>query len=121
MLSLAQVQIQDGGKNVKIIVSGFIEPELDESVLLLLDLNKLSGNPRGIRLDSIVWVIEEKALLYLCWGERVLMPMESRNSVRFDTPLNSPPDIREIRVYCRRPAASPSAAAFFLLLDLDKQ
>lgn len=119
MLSSAQVQLQDSNKNVKVTATGFINPERDESGLVILDLDKLSGNPKGIRLDSIIWVVEEKATLYLCWGDRVIMPVESRNSIRFDTPLNSPEGERQIRVFCRK--AMPFACAFFLLLDMDKQ
>ena len=119
MLSSAQVQLQDSGKNVKVIISGFLDPEKDESELVILDLDKLEGNPKGIRLDSIIWVVEEKATLYLCWGDRVIMPVESWNSIRFDTPLNSPKAERQIRVFCRK--TMPYACAFFLLLDMDKQ
>lgn len=119
MLSSAQVQLQDSNKNVKVVVSGFIDPERDPSELVILDLDKLEGNPKGIRLDSIIWVVEEKATLYLCWGDQVIMPVESRNSIRFDTPLNSPKEVRQIRVSCRK--AMPFSCAFFLLLDMDKQ
>jgi hypothetical protein len=121
MLSLAQIQLQDSHKNVKVTVSGFLDPGTDDSYLTVLNMDELSGNPKGVRLDNLLWVIEEKATLYLCWGERVIMPMESRNAIRFDAPLNSPSDVREIKVFCRKSVAGSLAGAFFLVLDLDKQ
>lgn len=124
--------IKDGEKNVSILVKGFTDT--DFSPLDILDLEKVkspSAGWKGIRLDSITWVLQEKMTMFLRWendGEEssLLLPLESRNSMRFDEGIPSP---RIEKGWTKRVwlsainVKSPAAGfkAFFILLDFDKQ
>lgn len=60
----------------------------DSEPVVILDLDKLKDSPKSIRIDAFWWLIEEKMGLRLWWCKgNLLIPMESRNSIRFDTPL----------------------------------
>ena len=99
----------------------------------ILELDKLEP-PRegwkGLRLDSAVWAIQEKMGLYLWWedpkGEEALvLPMESRNSVRFDEGIPSPRVENgwagKMYLSSFRCEDGPLPKGFFVLLDFDKQ
>ena len=119
---LVDVDVHDSTKNVKVIVRGFISPDDDQSGKCeVLHLDQLKDKPRGLRLDSIVWLIEEKAGLRLYWGDDFLLPMESRNSMRFDTPLSSPQKNWKRTIMLEAVKTESVSKAFFLLLDMDKQ
>jgi len=120
MLSASTVKIHDSNKNLKATITGIIDPE-DETSLVVLDLRKLAGAPVGIRLDSIVWLIEEKAGLRLYWGDTLIIPMESRNFLRLDHPLDSPRSQWSGEVILRCPKTEASPKAFFVHLEFDKQ
>jgi hypothetical protein len=119
MLSQSVVQIHDSSKSLRALVTGFIQPK-DNSTLEILDLHNLSGGPKGLRLDSVIWLIEEKAGLRLYWGDTLMLPMESRNSLRLDTPLNSPSNW-DGKLVLAAGKTEEYLKAFFLHLDFDKQ
>lgn len=81
----------DSSKNCRVNVSGWVASDiLDDKPVVVLDINKLRDSPKSMRIDSIWWLIEEKMGLRLWWKVGYfLLPMESRNSIRFDAPLLS--------------------------------
>lgn len=83
--------IGDSSKNCRVHVAGFIIKDItDEDPAVILDLDKLKDCPQNLRLDSLWWLIEEKMGLRLWWKPGcLLLPLESRNNLRFDTPLSS--------------------------------
>jgi hypothetical protein len=125
--------IKDGPKNVSVTVKGFCGGNF--SPALILDITKLAAPTvgwKGLRLDSAVWAIQEKMGLYLWWGDKgdseslLVLPMESRNAMRFDEGIPSPriSDGWEGKVYLSNfkfATVGEKFAAFFVLLDFDKQ
>jgi len=81
--------LSDSSKNVKIQVRGFFTEDLVEPAVVL-DLDKLTSAPRGLRIDSFWWLLEEKMGIRLWWSPgQLLLPMESRNAFRPDLPFSS--------------------------------
>jgi len=123
--------IKEGPKNLSVLVRGITKK--DFTPVPILELDKLEP-PRegwkGLRLDSAVWAIQEKMGLYLWWedpkGEEALvLPMESRNSVRFDEGIPSPRVENgwagKMYLSSFRCEDGPLPKGFFVLLDFDKQ
>lgn len=115
--------LYDGHKNVMVQVTGEILPLDNQDArrdFVAVDAAKLHGAPRGLRLDSVIWLIEEKAGLTLWWGEEFILPMESRNHVRLDRPLDSPPGWNgELVLKSAKLEIGPRM--FMVILDLSKQ
>lgn len=124
------VQItKDGSKNFSILVKGIATKDFERTPIL--DLSKLMP-PRegwkGIRLDSAVWAIQEKAGLTLWWGAEdgesdLALPMESRNAMRFDEGLMSPRVIEGWKkiLYLSSFHVVDEPKKFMVILDFDKQ
>jgi len=88
-MAFSTIILSDSSKNLKALVRGFFTSDLNEPTCVL-DLDKLKETPAHIRVDSLWWLIEEKMGLRLWWDNgQLLIPMESRNSMRFDYPLSS--------------------------------
>ena len=96
--------------NVWGTVSAFGDPDIE------VDLGV-----KGLKLSSLVWLIEEKMGLYVCQksGE-VWIPMESRNSIRFDHGLPVEEDKLLLRPFTNTGGESPMERSFFLVMDFDK-
>lgn len=90
-MAFSTLVLADSDKNVKIHVRGFFTETLqDKDAAVVLDLDKLIGQPKGLRIDSFWWLLEEKMGLRLWWSPgKLLIPMESRNGFRPDTPFSS--------------------------------
>lgn len=75
----------------------------------------------GLKLSSLVWLIEEKMGLYLCQkrGE-VWIPMESRNMIRFDHGLLIEGDKLYLDPFANQDLGSNPARHLFLVMDFDK-
>lgn len=123
--------IRDGQKNCSILVKGFVKEDFDPTPIL--DVSKLE-RPRegwkGLRLDSAVWAIQEKMGLHLWWSkpegvDDLILPMESRNSIRLDEGLPSPRMNEGWRgiMYLSsfRAGDPPGLKSFMFILDFDKQ
>lgn len=84
-------KVADGPRNVSLSVRGAVK--LDEERMPLFALEELSPVPqKGLKLENVSWLIEEKMTLRLWWGEDAfILPMESRNFVRFEHGIESPP------------------------------
>jgi hypothetical protein len=82
---------------------------------------ELKLGAKNLKLSSLVWLIEEKMGLYICQkpGE-VWIPMESRNSVRFDHGLPIEEEILFLHPFANTKLEGSKERAFFLVMDFDK-
>lgn len=119
---------KDGEKNLTVLIKGIITEDFGRTPIV--DLAKLKQpyeGLKGIRLDSVVWVIQEKLGLTLWWDESgedsMAMPMESRNSMRFDEGVESP-RIREGwpgKLWLSSFNCNGGPKKFLVILQFDKQ
>lgn len=126
--------IKEGEKNFSVLIKGMTTE--DFPCVPIIDLKSFrppTSGWKGIRLDSAAWAIQEKLGLYLWWeSERketnLILPLESRNFMRFDEGIPSP-RILESGGWGRRIFLSSfntnipplGTKSFFILLDFDKQ
>jgi hypothetical protein len=124
--------IKEGEKNFSVSVTGFTRDDFKR--VPIIDIEKFKAPTsgwKGVRLDSITWAIQEKMGMYLRWEDddketSLILPLESRNSMRFDEGIPSP-RINEgwtKRIWLsgfNTNIAPAGAKSFFLLLDFDKQ
>ena len=76
------------GKNITVQVTGVLDEEL--GLTAILDVRKLAHPAEGVRLDGVIWLIQEKMGINLWWGEgELLLPLESRGATRFDYGLHN--------------------------------
>lgn len=129
--------LKDGPKNLTILVKGIVKADFGPELILDLKKTQQPSEPlKGIRLDSAVWLIQEKMTLELWWGahqadkvwtlreEDLALVMESRNFVRLDDGLPSPrvkEDKWDGKLYLTGRRNMDAAKSFMFILDLDKQ
>lgn len=126
-----QISIPADGKNAVVQVTGFLK---SEEPFKILDLSQLKGQPKAIRLDSITFLIEEKAGIKLWWedstpGEmQLIFPLESRGFFDFGKshPIHSPRDCLSIyasgfNLEWKNGDYKNAVKSFFLMLDMEKQ
>lgn len=88
--------------------------------------HKIEG--KMLKLSSALWLIQEKLGVNLYWGggkpslDRLIFPMESRNSVRFEQGVMSPKEWNQVLTvetfgFSRDPVPTKR---FVILLDFDK-
>jgi len=81
----------DGSKNVTVLVKGILDEEQRLTPILLTE--KLSGQPKKMKLTDALWLVQEKMGIALWWKkDDLILPMESRNSIRLDRGWDSPAD-----------------------------
>lgn len=79
----------DGSKNFTVLVTGLLLKDLPMTEIVWLD--KLNPKPAACKIESLLWIVQEKMGLVLWWQEgNLIAPMESRNSVRPDRGWDSP-------------------------------
>lgn len=104
-------EVASGQRNCTIRVSGTVEA---------LGMIELKTKHDKLKLTSLAWLIEEKMSFHLSWDQdSVLMPLESRSTIRFDQAISCP-DNWQGSLWLRPFNISKSSMAFFLILDLDK-
>jgi hypothetical protein len=107
-------QVAGGGKNVTFHVTGILTGEMTFEEIAI-DRDK-----KDVKLASLVWLIQEKLGLVLWWDKKTeVLPMESRNSVRFDTSLR-PPEGWDGSIYLTSFGFAAPKKLFFLVLDFDR-
>jgi hypothetical protein len=75
----------------------------------------------GLKLSSLVWLIEEKMGLYLMRNrEEVWIPMESRNSIRFEHGLPVEGESLWLCPFANSDLGGSPSRSFFLVMDFDK-
>jgi len=109
----------DGSKNVTVLVKGILDEELHLTPILLAE--KLSGQPKKIKLTEALWLVQEKMGIALWWKkDDLIAPMESRNSIRLDRGWDSPKDWGGI-ILLSSFNWSPNRKFFTLEVGFDKQ
>lgn len=124
--------IKEGEKNISVMVKGFTGASFPAtSILDLTKIKSPTSGWKGLRLDSLTWALEEKMSMYLQWEEKweessLILPLESRNSMRFDEGIPSPrvADGWGKQVWLNafnvdKPVTGRKG--YFILLDFDKQ
>ena len=127
-MAIATRILNDTPKNCRVHISGFFTQNvLDDKPVVVLDTAKLKDSPKNIRLDSLWWLIEEKMGLRLWWKPGyLLLPLESRNSLRLDSPLHSkdfaPPEWDgKILMSCHDVESNTTKIKYFNLgMDMEK-
>lgn len=103
-------QVAGGNRNVTYQIRGILSRDIAEPIEVA----------KGIKLSSAVWVVQEKMGLYLWWGPGdLIMPMESRNSVRFDTAI-APPDDWDGVLHLTSYNMGEGKKGFLIVLDFDR-
>lgn len=125
--------IKDGAKNFSVMVKGWAQKDFNP--IPIIDIEKLAkptAGWKGVRLDSLTWAIQEKMGFHLWWEDGfkesdLILPLESRNSMRFDEGIPSPRvgDGWKRKIWLssfKCLTNDPELAKhFFILLDFDKQ
>lgn len=112
----------DGLRNASVLVTGAF---CKDETLTVLDVTKdFAHLPKGVKIENLVWLIQEKATFHLLWGDEFILPMESRNYVRFERGLECPREGWDgtIRVRCLNCHKGNDYLPkhFTIILDLDK-
>lgn len=112
--------LADGSKNYMVSVTGALDRDLADSHTIL-DVSTLG---RRLKLESAVWLIQEKMGLVLWWGKGTqLFPMESRNALKLERGLDSPNDwdgTMQITSF-GFDSNTLTPKRFWFILDFDKQ
>lgn len=104
--------VSDGGKNTVLLVSGVIEQE-EDSVFDIIDLGRMAGSPKSIRLDSVSHLVESGLKCILKYRDHpYVFPFEGRG--KFDLGVAGGVQGHEIDLILR------GTGSFFLVLDLSK-
>ncbi len=75
---------------------------------------------KHLKLASLAWVVQEKLGIYMGWTkETIFIPMESRNSIRFDTSIVCPAEW-DGQIWLSSFNFTKPKKVFFLVLDFDK-
>lgn len=108
-------------------VTGAFEYPVED--VIILDTGVHLGAAPRVKIESMVWLVQEKLTLLLYWGmsdnsREFCLPMESRNFARFDNGLTPPKEwggrllIDVLNV--QRDTMDLTTKHFLLILDLDK-
>ena len=80
-----RTDIRASGKNISLQIMGIVTEDFGPQVIF--DIGKADPPMSGIRLDGILFAIQEKLGLLLWWDEEMtelILPLESRGAFRFD-------------------------------------
>lgn len=110
------IQTAGSQRNVTLRIRGRAYTELDEHARFAIRLPDA-----GLKLSSLVWLIQEKMGLHLWVNEtEIMLPMESRNSIRFDTPVPALESVLYLTPFNLDLAPVTQFKAYFLVLDFDR-
>jgi hypothetical protein len=114
-------KVQSGHRNVTLHVRDMLTRPIM--------LEPIETGVKELKLTSLVWVIQEKMGLYLYWNKSndLILPMESRNSLRFDTGIAAPSEWNGVLylstfgdIDTGYDGRNIKQRAFFLALDFDR-
>jgi hypothetical protein len=81
----------DSPKNLTVQVTGILHEDLP--LTPLFNVKELAPPARSIRIDSVLFLLQEKMGLLLWWSEgNLALPLESRGAFSFNSPLRPPED-----------------------------
>ncbi len=110
--------VHDGHKNVVINVTGQAISAIAKPTAIL-ELSKLQGPPKGMRIDSITFSLEDKLTCLLWWGEdKLILPLSGRGRLDFeaDDGLQGQDDI-----YLTAKMEVVSPKHFLIVINITKQ
>ena len=82
--SIRVTKVADGGKNTVLLVTGTIMSE-DDSTFDIIDLKRLAGTPKSMRLDSLVFMVETGLRVLMKYrDEETVLPIEGRSKIDLD-------------------------------------
>ena len=111
--SITVSTVSDGGKNTVLLVSGVVDTQGEPVSFDIIDLTRMHGAPKGIRLDSLSYLVEVGLKARLSYREfPYVLPFEGRG--KFD--LNVAGGIQGSEI----DLSLVGKGAFFLVLDLSK-
>ena len=112
----------DGPKNAAVVLAGVLKKDFSVSdVFSFMDLNPV---PKAIRIEAVVFAIQEKMGFNLYWktpgGYEIIMPLESRGYFNFETMqgYHSPRDATGLAMSSFGCVGEKS---FCIFLDITKQ
>ncbi len=114
--------VGEGHKNCTLQVSGILFKEITN--FQILKFADLSHDATGVKLESVLFAIQEKAGLFLNWTKgketSLILPLESRGVFNFEGMqcINSPEATDGISISA---FGVPTPKAFLLMLDMGKQ
>jgi hypothetical protein len=112
MIRVNQIAGSANSRNFTFQVTGVLTEEMP---LTPIDLGMAN-----LRLASLVWIVQEKLGLYLWWDDNTdILPMESRNTVRFDASIPAP-EKWDGRIWLSSFGFVKPKKTFFLVMDFDK-
>ena len=116
-------QVIGGRRNVALHITGMLtEGDLELTPIDLDSENRLEqGAKQRAKLSSLAWVVQEKLTLYLCWNktvESLVMPLESRNSLRPEVNI-APPERWTGTMWITSTGYTEPVKCFFIALDFD--
>ena len=91
--------VTEGHTGVVVRVRGSLNEKAPLKVYNLIDFNKLNPVPKALKLDSVVFAIQEKMGVILWWrkerGSELMLPLESRGRLDWEAvqSLQSGPDV----------------------------
>lgn len=104
----------DALRNASVQISGGL-PSQEEGKFKLVKFEHL-----GLKLTSVLFLIQEKAGLYLWWDEdNLILPVESRGAFKFDIGLKAPEDW-DGQIWGQAFKTEEFDKAFLLIMDFDK-
>lgn len=123
MKAVEVARVTDGHNAAVITVGGVLEK--DGATLDLIDWKELNPVPQKVRIESVVFAVQEKAGLLLWWkvdgGKKsFILPLESRGKLDFEglQGIHAPPDSTGI---CMTSFGVTSPKYIRLSIDLTKQ
>jgi hypothetical protein len=112
-MTLKVKQVASGQRNVTYQVGAF----LPDGNLPLTPVDIHLGE--RVKLTALLWIVQEKLAVDLWWAEGdLLLTMESRNSVRFDSAV-APPKGWDGRMFLSSIPDTGARRSFFLVMDFD--
>jgi len=120
--------LQDGNKNTTIQICGLVDSDDSPGILEVLVFGNLMGAPKGMKLEAMIFAIQEKMGLHLWWtmhdgSRRYVITLESRGRFDFEAlqGLQSPEGVKGLAVSIFGFEKTKGQMGLMILLDMDKK
>ena len=124
-MSVSTKIVIDGGKNSVVTLSGSLREDI-ASPSLVLKFEDLAMKPKSVRIDAVVFAIQEKMGVVLWWEldkeRELILPLESRGRFNFEEiqGLHSPKE-GVLGISMSTFEWKAPVKHFLIMLDLTKQ